>query len=51
LRFTESGQEEIEEGKDLVARYRIWLQDGELTAEKAVALSNDFVEPPVVSVK
>jgi hypothetical protein len=42
---------EIDEGKDLIARYRIWLQDGELTAEKAVALSNDFVDLPQTSVK
>jgi len=50
-RFGSYFKYEIEEGKDLVARYRIWLQDGELTAEKAVALSNDFVDPPETSVE
>jgi len=50
-RFGSYFKYEIDEGKDLVARYRIWLQDGELTAEQAVALSNDFVEPPKTSVK
>ena len=50
-RFGSYFKYEIDEGKDLVASYRIWLQEGELTAEKALALSNDFVDPPKASVK
>jgi hypothetical protein len=49
-RFGSYFKYEVEKGKDLVASYRIWLQDGEMTAEKAVALSNDFVTPPEATV-
>jgi hypothetical protein len=50
-RFGSYFKYEIDKGKDLVASYRVWLQDGELTPEKAVALSHDFVDPPKTSVK
>jgi len=50
-RFGSYFKHEIDDGKNLVASYRVWLQEGELTADKAVALSNDFVEPPKTSVK
>jgi hypothetical protein len=50
-RFGSYFKYDIDEGKDLVARYRIWVQDGELTAEQAAALSSNFVDPPETSVK
>ncbi len=34
----------------LVVRYRLALQDGELTSEQAAALSNDFVNPVEVEI-
>ncbi len=42
---------ELTEERPLVLNYRVWLQDGEMTGEQAVALSRDFVEPPKVVVK
>jgi hypothetical protein len=42
---------EIDEGKDLTIRYRVWVQDGEMTVDEATALSNDFVDPPNVTVR
>jgi len=41
---------ELDEGRDLVVNYRVWLQDGEMTVEQCDSLSKDFVEPPVVQV-
>ncbi len=41
---------ELDEGRDLVVNYRVWLQDGEMTGEQCWALRRDFVEPPVVRV-
>ncbi len=32
--------------RPLVVNYRLWLQDGEMTAEQATALSHAFVAPP-----
>ena len=42
---------ELDKDKDLTATYRVWLQDGEMTASQAEALSADFAEPVVVTVK
>ena len=42
---------ELDKGKDLVANYRIWLQEGEMTAEQAQALSRDFVDPVKVTIE
>ncbi|MFO0898540.1 MAG: DUF6807 family protein [Pirellulales bacterium] len=39
---------ELEDTLDL--RYRIWLQEGEMTVDQVARLSRDFVEPPQVSV-
>lgn len=47
-RFGSYFEYELDEDKDLVINYRIWLQDGEMTIEQVAALSNDFVEPPTV---
>lgn len=41
---------ELDEQHPLVARYRIWLQEGEMTAERCAALAADFVDPPKVAV-
>ncbi|MCE9546287.1 MAG: PmoA family protein, partial [Planctomycetia bacterium] len=32
--------------KPLTVRYRLWVQDGEITPERAAALYADFAEPP-----
>lgn len=42
---------EIDPHKDLEVDYRVWLQDGEMTIQRAAALSNDFVEPVEVTVQ
>lgn len=42
---------ELEQGKDLLVNYRIWLQDGEMTVEQCAALRADFAEPPAVVVE
>jgi hypothetical protein len=49
-RFGSYFEYDLEEGKDLYVNYRIWLQQGELTGERAAALSADFVEPVEVRV-
>lgn len=50
-RFGSFFRYELEPGGDLAVRYRIWLQDGEMTVEEATALSNDFVDPVRVSIQ
>jgi len=50
-RFGSFFRYELDEGKDLVVRYRIWLQDGEMTVEQAAAMSADFIEPVEVTIK
>jgi hypothetical protein len=42
---------ELDDDKDLTVKYRVWVQDGEMTVEKATALSNDFVRPPKVTIE
>lgn len=42
---------ELDDGKPLTVRYRIWVQRGELTVEQCEALSKAFVEPVKVSVE
>jgi hypothetical protein len=42
---------ELDEGKDLEVNYRLWLQEGEMTVERASALSADFVQPVQVGVR
>ena len=49
-RFGSFFRYELDEGKDLDVKYRVWVQDGEMTVEQAAALSRDFVDPPSVSV-
>ena len=50
-RFGSFFRYELDEGKDLLISYRLWLQDGEMTVDEAAALSADFVEPVEVSIK
>lgn len=42
---------EINDDEDLLANYRIWLQDGEKTVEECEALRADFADPPAVTVE
>jgi hypothetical protein len=42
---------ELTEERPLVARYRVWLQDGEMTGPQVEALHANFVSPPKVTVK
>lgn len=42
---------ELDDDKDLTVKYRVWVQDGEMTVEKATVLSNDFVQPPKVTIE
>ena len=42
---------EFSDDKCLEVNYRIWLQQGEITAEQASALSDDFVEPVSVTLR
>jgi hypothetical protein len=42
---------EINDDKDLLANYRIWLQDGEKTVEECEALRANFADPPEVTVE
>jgi hypothetical protein len=44
-------EHELTPEKPLVLNYRIWLQEGEMTGEQVLALSNQFVSPPKVAVK
>ncbi len=37
--------------KPLNVKYRLWVQEGEVTADQCAALSQAFVEPPVAKVK
>jgi len=41
----------LDEGRDLLIGYRLWLQEGEMTVAQATALSADFAEPPAVSAR
>lgn len=41
----------VEEGKPLVVRYRLWVQEAEMKAEEIAAKSADFVDPPKVTLK
>ena len=41
----------IEASKTLAVRYRLWIQEGEMTARECARLSADFVDPPTVSVR
>ncbi|MDY0165026.1 MAG: PmoA family protein [Thermoguttaceae bacterium] len=49
-RFGSYFEYELDEGKPLDLRYRVWLQDGEMDVDDAQALSDAFVNPPAISV-
>ena len=42
---------ELDDDKELTIKYRIWVQDGEMTVEQAASLSNNFVQPPRVMIE
>jgi hypothetical protein len=42
---------DLTKDKPLKVKYRLWVQEGEVTAEQCDALSKAFVEPPVATVK
>jgi hypothetical protein len=42
---------EVTKDRPLVVRYRVWLQEGEMTVPQVQALSTAFVDPPRVTVK
>ncbi len=42
---------ELTKDRPLVATYRVWLQDGEMTGPQVEALHTNFVTPPAVTVK
>ena len=50
-RFGSYFEYELTKDQPLELNYRLWLQEGELSVEGVTAQSEDFVEPPVVSVK
>lgn len=50
-RFGSYFEYELDAGKPLLLRYRVWLQEGEMTGPQVQRLADDFVEPPVVTVK
>jgi hypothetical protein len=50
-RFGSYFEYDLSPERPLEVVYRLWLQEGELTADQASALSADFVDPVKVSVK
>jgi len=42
---------EVTKDKPLTVHYRVVLKDGEFTPDEAVRLSNDFIDPPTVTVR
>ena len=50
-RFGGYFEREITEESPLVVNYRLWLQNGEMTAEQAQALRTAFAAPPKCMVK
>jgi len=50
-RFGTSFPYDLDEGKDLTVKYRVWLQDGEMTVDQVAALHADFSEPVQITVK
>jgi hypothetical protein len=49
-RFGSYFEYEITEGRPLEIRYRLWLQEGEMTLDQAARLDADFDEPATVRV-
>ncbi|HET6576435.1 MAG TPA: DUF6807 family protein [Fimbriiglobus sp.] len=48
-RFGDYFEYELAPGKPLTVRYRVWVQEGEMTKEECEALHRAFVDPPVVT--
>lgn len=42
---------DLTKAKPLAVKYRLWVQEGEVTAEQCAALSRAFAEPPTATVK
>ena len=49
-RFGSYFEYELDDGRDLEIKYRVWLQEGEMTIAEAAALGTDFTEPVQVVV-
>ncbi len=50
-RFGSYFEYDLDQDKPLDLNYRVWLQEGEMTGEEVQRLANDFVEPPIATVK
>jgi hypothetical protein len=50
-RFGSDFEYELDEGKPLLVKYRLWLQEGEMTVEQVREHSDTFVHPPAVKVQ
>lgn len=45
-RFGSYFETKLDEDDELAVRYRVWIQEGEMTVNEAARLSADFVDPP-----
>jgi hypothetical protein len=50
-RFGSYFEYDIDEENPARVRYRLWVQEGEMTVDECAALRADFVEPPKVTVR
>jgi hypothetical protein len=50
-RFGSYFEYNIDDGKPLTVKYRLWLQEGQMQPDEVAALSHDFVEPVKVMVQ
>jgi hypothetical protein len=50
-RFGSYFEYELTPERPLVVRYRLWLQEGEMTVEQVAALSRQFAEPPIATIE
>jgi hypothetical protein len=45
-RFGDYFEYDLTPGKPLKLKYRVWVQEGEMTVEQCSALASSFVNPP-----
>ena len=50
-RFGSYFEYELTPAQPLVVRYRLWVQEGEMTVEQVAAISRQFAEPPTVELE
>jgi hypothetical protein len=50
-RFGSYFEYDLDDGKTLNVRYRLWLQEGLMKPDAVAALSSDFIEPVTVTVE